>query len=242
MNGGGRRRRSGRLAASGVALALICAACGGSGPSGEAVGSRDADDRALAPAPPVVSETGRTPGPADTDGVVPVGYAHSRSGAAAAATTYLATLHRLVTLDDSRRRAALERMAAARADSVVEMSLEALEFLDAQVAGAREALPDARVFLREVPVAFELRRYTDDAATVSIWSVGVVLIEGLTEATEAWSTNTVELVWEDGDWRVKSWESATGPVPALAHAETSSPAEVIAAIGAWEGYRYVPSP
>lgn len=220
---------------------LLLGACGGSGGTSEPPGQGDA---AVAPAPPVEpasDDRARGPGPSATDRGVPVGYEQSRDGAAAAATTYLSTLHQLVALGETERRAALGVLTADGADAVVDEATAAFTTLDNVVSQARTTAPDARLFLREVPMAYTVGRFSETRAQVEVWTVGVVIVEGATQATEVWSTNTVELVWEDGDWRVWSWARQAGPQPTLASAPAVSATEVLDAIEGWEGYRYVPA-
>lgn len=219
-----------------LAAALLLGACSGGG--GESDTSSDADP-AVAPAPPVAPAPG--PGPSETDGGVPVGYEQTEDGAAAAATTYLSTLHQLVALGDAERRAALGVLSADGADAVAEEATAAFATLDDVVNRARATTPDARLFLREVPMAYTVSRFTDARSQVEVWSVGIVIVEGATQATEVWSTNTVELVWEDGDWKVWSWVRRAGPQPSLSAATAASATEVLDAIDGWEGYRYVPA-
>jgi hypothetical protein len=219
-----------------VAVVLL-GACGG-GAGNEA--SREAS-AAAAPAPPVAASADRGPGPSATEAGVPVGYEQSSDGAAAAATTYLSTLHQLVTAGDPERRAALGVLRADGADAVTEEATAAFATLDSVVSRARSTTPDARLFLREVPMAYTVSRFTDARAQVEVWSVGIVIVEGATQATEVWSTNTVELVWEHSDWKVWSWTRRAGPQPSLAATTPVPAAEVLDAIEGWEGYRYVPA-
>ncbi|MEX2625543.1 MAG: hypothetical protein WD225_01600 [Ilumatobacteraceae bacterium] len=173
---------------------------------------------------------------------MPVGFTRSQDGAVAAATTYLSTLHQLVASPASDRRAALEVLSADGADALVGDAMAALETLDAVVAGARGSTPNARLFLREVPVAYSIDQYTVDRAHIEVWSLGLLLIEGVTQATEIWSTNEVELVWDGDDWRVWSWERTPGPQPAVGSVAPTPASEVLDTVESWEGFRYVPDP
>lgn len=216
--------------------AALLGACGG----GDGGAARQ--DEAAAPAPPVAPASAvRGPGPSETEGGVPVGYEQSASGTAAAATTYLSTLHQLVAAGDAERRTALDVLSADGADAVVEEATAAFATLDGVVSHARSTTPDARLFLREVPMAYTVSRFTDTRAQVEVWSVGIVIVEGATQATEVWSTNTVELVWEEGDWKVWSWTRRAGPQPSLATTTAAPATEILDAIEGWEGYRYVPA-
>ncbi len=246
MAGQSRRRWSWPLLI--VALTVAALAVVALGGSGEPILVPPPEDVAIptegvvAPPPPVVPASFDSgPGPASSDGGVPVGFARSPDGAAAAASSYLSTLHGLVLLDPVQREAAVRRMAAPSAESVVNQAVESMEALDLILAEARTELPGARVLLREVPVAYDVEQFDPARARVACWSLGIVLVEGRTQATEVWSTNTVELVWEEDDWRVWSWTRQPGPVPAVTGDGATDPARLLSAIEGWEGFRYVPS-
>lgn len=226
-----------------LAGALALGACGGGGTHSATPAQRD--ETANAPAPPVTPAAGDHslvgPGPSRTEAGVPVGYERNRDGAAAATTTYLSTLHQLIGSGEAERRAALQVLTANGADAVVDEAASAFATLDRVVAEARATTPNARLFLREVPMAYTVSRFTDDRAQVAVWSIGIIIIEGVTQATEVWSTNTVELVWEGDDWKVWSWNRRPGPQPSLATSTPVPAAQVLDAIQGWEGYRYVPA-
>lgn len=171
---------------------------------------------------PLAEADGTGPGPRTVEAGVPVGYAPTKEGAAAAATEYLATLARLVSADPSAREQALRRMASASATDLVEAALRALASLDGS---------GTRLVLAEVPVAYRVVGGVEEGAEVDVWSVVLAAVGDSYQ--EAWSTNTLGLTWEDGDWRVAWWVQASGPAPAegsLAGAE------------GWSGYRHAPLP
>ncbi len=218
-----------------VTLAVVAARRGG----GASAGDPSPAGETAAPAPPMVAADG--PGPSRVQGLVPAGFERSEAGAAAAATSYLATLQALVLASPAERDDALRRIAAADAPGVATEALAGLALFDASVAEARTVLPAAEVFVREVPIAYAVAGFHPDRVRVDVWSLGIVLIEGRTEATEVWSTNTVELVWERGDWHVWFWTRSPGPVPAASPAQPTPPSAVLDVVRGWEGYRYVPS-
>jgi hypothetical protein len=239
-----RRLRSAWVLVGGVAIAVGVIAFARGGDRSARIprsGARATGAVAVAPAPPVVARSSDSPGPAGSDGVVPVGFARTAAGAAAAATSYLSAMHRLVLLNDGERELALRRMAVPGADAVVTGGMEALRGLDAVVADARTAQQGARLLLREVPIAYRVGPVDTDRARVDVWSVAVVLIEGRTQASEVWATTTVDLAWAAGDWRLAAWSRAAGPVPAAGRTEPTPSDRLLAAIDGWEGYRYVPS-
>lgn len=229
-----RRPRVGVFLAALLTIAATTA-CGRGGPDPAE------PDHDAAPPPPVVAASAGGPGPSGTVGTVPVGYTRDEAGAAAAATSYLSVLHGLVELDPDARRQALVRIAAPGADAAIQTGLDSLAILDRVLEDARQVQPEAGSFVRDIPVGYRVEQHSADRARVGVWSVGIVLIEGRTLATEVWSTNTVDLVWESDDWRVWSWARTPGPQPAVsAESEPTPPAQLLATVGGWEGYRYVP--
>lgn len=169
------------------------------------------------------------------------GFARAREGAAAAALAYLAVLPSLVAAEPTEREAVLAELTAPGSANVFTETLEGLALLDRTLLEARAALPGARVLVREVPVSYTVAAYDDQRARVEVWSLGVVLIEGRTDATEVWSTNTVELTWAEGTWRVWAWSRRPGPVPAPSTDSPTPPAAVLAGVGSWEALRYAPA-
>ena len=194
------------------------------------------------PAVTSASVAGAEAGPRGVEAGVPVGYSRNEAGAAAAATQFLATLSRLVYSDGRAREAALRRIADPSAPNVVDSGVGALAAVDRLIADARVRRPNARVLLTDVPVAYRVDRVSADTAQISVWSVGLVLVEGATEASEVWSTNSVDLIWSAGDWRVARWHRASGPAPAVGRSTPAPPNEVLAAIGDWKGFRHDPLP
>jgi hypothetical protein len=160
-------RRSHLWIASGVTVVIIVAVVLGERGDGRRAGPTDAGPGpapsvppgVAAPAPPLRSAGPTGPGPHRTDGDVPVGFARTVAGAVAAATTYLSTLHGLALGDAGAREEAVRRMAASAAPGIVDQTLAGMAFLDGVVDEARAALPGARAFLREVPVAYDLSRF-----------------------------------------------------------------------------------
>lgn len=65
------------------------------------------------------------------------------------------------------------------------------------------------------PAATRVLEFSDDAATVEVWvaSVGSTTgIGGGTLTAATWSTATYRLAWE-GDWKVTTFKSVSGPQP-----------------------------
>ncbi len=198
--------------------------------------------------------SGAGPGPRTVDGLVPVGYDQSEAGAVMAATTYLAVLQQLLLEDPTVRQGALERIATTGTGTLIAETLAAMAAFDTSIADGQArtgnisptpaADPGSGVvtsFVREIPVAYQLAQYTPERARIEVWSLAVVLIAGISDLTEVWSTNTVELVWDRDDWRVWSWSRTPGPVPTPSSITPDTPTAILTRIGGWTGYQHVPA-
>ncbi|MFP5377347.1 MAG: hypothetical protein ACLGIO_11295 [Acidimicrobiia bacterium] len=227
-------RRIPSWAAAGVPVAVALVVAVALRPGAPAGGDGERDVRPAAPAATGGTEFDRGAG-ADGPG-------RDRRGAAVAAVSYLGVLPGLVEADPAERERVLGGLSAPGSPGVAARMLEGLAVLDRAVAEGRAALPGARVLVREVPVSYTVAAFDGARARVEVWSVGVVLIEGRTEATEVWSTNSVELVWDGGAWKVWAWSRRPGPVPAPAADGPDTPAAVLAAVGDWEDLRHAPAP
>ncbi len=194
------------LAVAGAAAIIFL---GGMAARGALVDRAGDDAQAAAPAA-TASPEAVGPGPArEVDGA-PAGFARTRAGARAAAIAYTATLsQRLLYLEPAAAEAAVRAVASdASEDALV---VDALDSLDA----ARTPLTEgsgATWWIVE-PLAVKVEAFSTDRARMSVWLVRVLSRQGVVVPQTSWVTETVELVWEDGDWRLWSDTSTPGPTP-----------------------------
>jgi len=177
-------------------------------------------------------------GPFDKIDGVGVGFNQSEEGAVAAATNLILTLEQAGNTERNMAVRSYEILAAEGSK----------EFLKAEMAEAWDALHGSIVangparsslFLRTVPVGHQLTRYSNERATVEVWTLTIVAASGMTEPLATWETATVEVVWEADDWKVWSARSAEGPSPAWAAEEVSATDPFLISVDQMEGYRYV---
>ena len=180
------------------------------------------------------------PGPRAMESGVPVGYARSEVGASAAATQYLATAAELVQRPPTDRGPALRRMAASSAaDTIVADVEDALEPVDEVL--DRAGPGGGRALVRSLPVAYRVMEFSPTRAKVIVWGATVFLLEGVSAPEESWGTSEVDLVWQDGDWRIAKWSSFDGPTPA-SRADGPSPEEdFLTVLEDLEPYAHVPA-
>ena len=175
-----------------------------------ALGDRPEPNAQAAPSAAATTPGVVGPGPTTEVDGVPAGFARTRAGVQAAAIAYTATLsQRLLYLDPVAAETAV-RSAAADASE------------DSLVADARSGLDAARTPLADgagatwwvvQPLAVKLEAFSEDRARASVWLVRVLSRQGVVVPQTSWVTETVELVWEDGDWRLWSDTSIPGPTP-----------------------------
>ncbi|MCP3988650.1 MAG: hypothetical protein GY724_06240 [Actinomycetia bacterium] len=177
-------------------------------------------------------------GPHDKVDGVGVGFTRSEEGAVAAATNLILTLEQAGSTDRGNAVRAYEILAAEGSK----------DFLAAEMATAWDALHgtiaangpvSSTLFLRTVPVGHQVARYSQDRATVEIWTLTIVAAAGMNEPIATWETATVEVVWEDEDWKVWSAVSDQGPSPAWATSAVTPIEPFLTNVEVLEGYRYV---
>lgn len=165
----------------------------------------------------------------------PARYARTEDGAVAAAAAYVRRLTGPGMLDARVVRTTLAGIASAQSRDDLG---EAYELAAAQ---ARERLgigttPEPAVVLRAAPVGYRVDGFHRDAATVSVWRVGIVGTSTTLEPRQSWRTETVSLVWERDTWKIDAVRSATGPTPPLAGPPASPASDLFAAVPTFEEF------
>lgn len=192
------------VAVAAVIVVVALRSCGGP--------ARD-DSTVAPPSIDAVDATGSSP--LDERHGVPVGWSHDEAGARAAAVSAIALTGDIaragfITRDDmigtvasSRFGPTLARDSAAQLDDLVG---------DFAAAG----VTPAAVLFRELPLTARVVHADDSGARVEVWAVLVVGVPDHGAPRQLWRTVTVDLVWENADWRVDGWTARAGPTPALA--------------------------
>jgi hypothetical protein len=209
-----------------------------------------------APSPTVAATPGSTAAPAEvaagagpsrvTHGVG-VGYDRSRAGAVAAAANYTQVLSSSLLLDDAKRRAAINTLAAPEARARLQKTFDQAVASMREGFGATGAAADnAQVLMRATPVGWRVDNYGDGDATVAIWmtSVGgsVGGADGPVPVREGWSTTAAALRWARGDWKLVETTSTDGPVPIADVAPPTAAPDLIGAAEEFKEFTYAPGP
>lgn len=177
-------------------------------------------------------------GPNDKVDGVGVGFSADRDGAAAAATNLILTLEQAGTTDREQAVRAYEILAAEGSRESLAADMGATwDALHGSL--TRNGPPNSSLFLRTIPVGNQVTRYSTERATVEIWTLTIVAADGMREPLATWETATVEVVWENEDWKVWSARSVEGPSPAWADAATTDTTTFLTVVDQLGGYRYV---
>ena len=178
--------------------------------SGLAVGLRTGNGGEQGGEAATPSATARYPDPGPTrviDGVG-VGYARSEAGALAAATEFVEVSGGSSVTDPEAYRAALETMAAP------EWTARARETGANATSFALERYGDGATVVT-TPVAHRISSFSPEAASVELWAVMTAAGPKLKDAEQNWITARLQLRWVEGDWRLSSEDTTSGPTPEL---------------------------
>jgi hypothetical protein len=196
-------------------LTLALRATGGSG--SKPVGSPDPSGGPSAPTTVTTAAGGNPATSAHTirDGV-PVGYAHTRQGAVEAAVNYeIARSSPAYFTDTAVRHRVIEAMATreSRADLIRNDDTGMKQVLVSL--GVNDTNADTLV-ARAAAMGTKVDSYSSTVATVEVWMAGLI---GTTSTSAplpvsaSWTTYTLTVQWQDGDWRLATVNSVAGPTP-----------------------------
>lgn len=210
---------------------------------GGLIGRASAPDRGgqtttapVVPAPPVVAG----PGPSRARAGVPVGYARSREGAAAALLNYSVVLSRLLLEEPATRDRALAVLGTARFAAGMRGQLTR-----ARAAADRGPLAttldgQATAVYRGGPLGYRLSSYSAERAVVETWAFGLIATSDGVGPSMSFQSATSTLIWQDGDWKLERSESRPGPTPTLTGEESVTGRAFVDGVGAMRELRYAP--
>ncbi|MDX2709415.1 hypothetical protein PV350_42260, partial [Streptomyces sp. PA03-6a] len=250
---GGPSRRPQRSSRSlvtvvGVVVLLIAAIAfanrGGGSPSDSPGGGSQSGGSSNGARSQPTSPTGTKP-VNGKDAGIPTGYARTDQGAQSAAANYAVALGSDGMFDEARRHTIV---AAIHAPEVVDRLQGDLDrayspgFLANVGLNEDGSVPDGYTFVsRTVPVGTRVTGFSKNAATVEVWSTGLVGLagEGSTKpVSQTWFTITEQLVWVDGDWRIETSGQKEGPAPVNGDNRAADAEEIANAVQGYGGFTY----
>lgn len=159
-----------------------------------------------------------------------VGFARDEAGAVAAAITFATASQRWLYFTDEEVEAAVRAIAdPSAADELAATVVD-------EVSSAREQLGESpgRVWWLVRPLAWSVLHRSDDHATVEVWAVTVLSAVEVAAPQAEWRTFTVDLAWDEGDWKLDAVRNTPGPTPMVGPGDR--PWDAIPFDGALEGF------
>lgn len=156
---------------------------------------------------------------------VPVGYPRTKDGATAAAVNYqVARSSPGYFTDEALRHQVLKTvMAPSALASQQAQDDQTAKGLMAALGVTEQTAPD--MVMRAASLGTSVRSYSDDTATVRVWMsevVGVPTDNSKMPVSGTYSTYTLILQWENGDWKIATIDQADGPTPLVAADQSAS--------------------
>lgn len=211
----------------------------GSGGSSGAGGSQGA-------APATTAPSGERPVTGKSAAGIPAGFAHSAQGAQSGAANYAVALGGVDMFNANLRHAIVATVYAADVTPASQGQLDKvysdpafLQRIGLQPSGAA---PNGMTFVsRTNPVGTKLEKYDTGTATVSIWYSSLFGLAGTgstNPVTESWFTNTFEMKWTAGDWKITDFQQKDGPTPVGRDQAASSAQDMANAVNGFGGFTY----
>ncbi|MGW2522480.1 hypothetical protein ACWC09_36910 [Streptomyces sp. NPDC001617] len=239
---GGRSSSRGLVTVVGVVVLLIAAIAfanrGGDDSSSTTGSAGDKPDSSSTAASGTKPVTGKS-------GAIATGYAHDQQGAQSAAANYVVAMGSADMFDKTKRDAILGTVIApARlADFKQELDTAYTPAFNKSV-GLNEngSTPQGFTFVsRTSPIGTKVTASSSDSATVEVWCSGLLGLAGensTNPVTNSWFTNTVQLQWTGGDWKIVTQSQKTGPAPVPGDDKASSADEMAKAVEEYGGFTY----
>ncbi|MGH9228923.1 MAG: hypothetical protein ACRD07_09375 [Acidimicrobiales bacterium] len=214
------------LAVGGIVAVLIGLRTCGSTPD---TGSRPAGEHRDAA---TIAITDASPGPGTVVDGVPQGWSHNPAGARGAAISAVRLTGDIARAGFISRTDMIQALATGRygpalaADSAAQLDEMTGELDDAGVTRGS-------VVFSELPLTAHVVTADDSRCRVEVWSVLVIAVPGRGAPRQAWRTVTVDLAWEDHDWRIDGWAALPGPTPALATEAPIASVDELVDVAGW---------
>ncbi|MFD5034393.1 hypothetical protein ACFWM0_28885 [Streptomyces sp. NPDC058405] len=179
------------------------------------------------------------------NGAIPSGFAQTEQGAASAAANYAVALGSDGMFNAASRQDIIRATHdPATADGLLSSLDKAYSPNFFKNVGLNEdgSTPSGLTFVsRTMPVGTKVTDLSGDAATVEVWSTGLVGLagEGSTKpVSSTWFTITEKLKWIGGDWKIASSSQSEGPTPVNGDNRASSADEIAKAVQGYGGFTY----
>ncbi|WP_405743686.1 hypothetical protein OG422_17890 [Streptomyces sp. NBC_01525] len=249
--GSGRRSRTGLssrnlIAVVGVVVLLIAAIAFANRGSTSARTDDTADGTPKSgPAARPTAPTGTAPVDSK-NGTIASGFAKTQQGAQSAAANYAVALAGVGMYAPASRQQIVKAVYAPPVAAARKSALDKI-YADPNFLGRIGLKPDGSApkgmtfVSRAIPVGTELESMKDDTAKVAVWYsalFGLAGVESKNPVSESWYTNTFELKWTGGDWKVTDFTQKDGPAPVGRDQAAASAEDMSKAVERFGGFTY----
>lgn len=179
-------------------------------------------------------------------GDIPSGFAQSEQGAQSAAANYAVAMGGDGMYEAKQRSEIVKAIYTPKAASDRQSDIDNVysdpAFLKRIGLNEDGTAPTDMTFISRVsPVGTNVVEFSSKAAKVEVWYSSLFGLAGEdsdTPVTEAWYTNTFDLQWVQGDWKVADFEQEDGPAPVGRDQRASSAKEMADAVERFGGFTY----
>ncbi|GGS17635.1 hypothetical protein GCM10010252_66300 [Streptomyces aureoverticillatus] len=179
-------------------------------------------------------------------GGIPSGFPKSQQGVESATANYAVALGSADMFDKTRRHAIVDTVytptVAAKRKPALDKVYTGESFLSRIGLNKDGSAPDGTTFVsRMIPVGTKVTKFGGDSATVEIWYSSLFGLAGENAenpVTESWFTNTYDMRWVGGDWKVADFKQKDGPVPVGRDQRASTADDMAKAVEEYGGFTY----
>ncbi|MFJ4834930.1 hypothetical protein ACIP79_34230 [Streptomyces sp. NPDC088747] len=206
--------------------------------------SSSADTTTDKPETSATAPTGDRPVGSKVAGI-PAGFAHSPQGAESAAANFAVALGSTGMFNKDSRHDIVNTIYTSAAAGQLQGPMDAAystDFLGKLGLDANGNPPNGNTFVsRTIPVGTKAGQYSDSAAKVSVWYMGLIGMSGETSTdpvTSTWKTWTFDLQWDNDDWKIVTDSQTDGPAPVPGDDRAAGSDEISKAIEEYGGFTY----
>ncbi|MEW2318260.1 hypothetical protein [Streptomyces bauhiniae] len=196
------------------------------------------------PAAAPTAASGHTPVPTKQNGI-PANFPHTKQGAESAAANYAVALVSADILKPARRGEIVREVFVADQQATLTDRFNKAynkQFLSNIGLDQNGNSAAGHTYVsRTAPLGTKPTAYSASAATVEVWCTGVFGTAGedsTNPVTSDWFTMTLELRWENDDWKAAGFSQKDGPTPIPGDGKASSADQMATAVEEYGGFTY----
>ncbi|MGW4285863.1 hypothetical protein ACWEIK_02910 [Streptomyces sp. NPDC004673] len=188
--------------------------------------------------------SGETPATTRQNGI-PTNFPHTKQGAESAAANYAVTLVSADILKPARRREIVRTVFVADQQAALTDKFDkaySKQFLSNIGLDQNGNSAAGHTYVsRTAPLGTKATSYSASAATIEVWCTGVfgtAREDSTNPVTTDWFTLTLQLRWENDDWKAASFSQKDGPTPIPGDGKASSADQMAKAVEEYGGFSY----